>query len=192
MRERERERSSLHHIMRHFPLLFDWRMWVFIFFRSCFRYSSYGVLWRSDSRTSTKLRKVRIAWRGLIYRDTFCDRFRNRRSLFARPSAICTIQLRHSTVRLCTSLGRGYPGDFSRGVYPLPFVCSTYFPPTSILRSVSLFLVFVAWSCLSVIISRETHVAMIECDVNEFLWLNNILAIKFICEKYTFSAFFVN
>jgi len=86
--------------MWHFPLLSDWRMWVFIFFRSHFRYSSYVAffdgailaLWQNFGKFESH---------ELIYRDTFCDRFRNLRSLFARLSAICTIQLRHSTVRLC-------------------------------------------------------------------------------------------
>lgn len=57
-----------------------------------------GVLWQSDSRTWTKLRKVQIAWRGLIYRDTFRDRFRNRRML-ARHLYDSTSTFDYSTLR---------------------------------------------------------------------------------------------
>lgn len=86
---------------------------------------AWGAFWWSVFRTLTKLRKLRIAWRELIYRDTFRDRFRNpllTHSTFVRFN---------SDVRFFdfANLGRPWlcPDDFSRKVYPLSFVCSIYF-----------------------------------------------------------------
>lgn len=142
-----------------------------------------GVLWRSDSRTSTELRKVQIAWRGLIYRDTFRNRFRNRRSL-ARHLYGSTLTFDCSTLRAWAG---DAPATFLAEFTLYLLFAQPIFPPARILHSVS-----VAWSCLLVIISRKTHVAMIECDINEFYRSSTIPAIKFLCEKYMFSTFFTN
>lgn len=148
----------------------------------------YGVLWRSDSRTSTELRKVQIAWRGLIYCDTFRDRFRNRRSLVRH--------LYDSTSTFNCSTLRTWAEDALATFLTEFTLCLLFaqpiFPPAGIPHSVSLFLVSVAWSCLPVIISRKTHVVMIEWRQWIFIRGSTILAIKFLCEKYMFSTLFTN
>lgn len=120
-----------------------------------------GFLRRSDSRSSTKLRKVQIAWRGLIYRDTFRVHFRNRRSL-ARHLYGSTSTFDCSTLQAWAG---NTPATFLAEFTFCLLFAQPIFLPAGVPRSVSLFLVSMA--CLSVIISRKTHVAMIEYNINE-------------------------
>lgn len=107
------------HIMRHFPFPSDRRMWIS---SSYFSDLTHDVLhvWRSlterISRTSTKLRKLQIAWRELIYRDTFRGRFRNRHTL-ARHLYDSTPTFDYSTLRTWAKdarrlLSRSLPSAF--------------------------------------------------------------------------------
>lgn len=137
------------------------RVWYFFYFFLTGRLSHFVETPKSSNR----------ATRANLSRHIPSDR--SRRLACSLAPAIYTVQLRHSTVRLCEQAG-DTPGDFSRGVYPPPFVCSTYFStPAGIPRSVSLFLVSVPWPCLPVIISLGKHMSwwsnIIECDYNEFL-----------------------
>lgn len=92
------------------------------FCRSFIKIFAWGAFWWSIFHTLTKLWKFRIAWRELIYRDTFRDRFWNRCSL---------VRHLYGSIPMFdfANLGRQWlcPGDFSREVYPRSFVCSTYF-----------------------------------------------------------------
>lgn len=149
--------------MQHFPFSSDWRMWISAsYFSNLTIFFMCGVLWQSDSRISTKLRKVQIAWRGLIYRDTFRDRFRNRRTL--------ACHLYDSTPTFDYSTLRAWAGDarrlFSRSLPSAFCLFNLFFLSREYHAAFSLFLVSMVWSCLPVIISRKTHV---ECNVDKFL-----------------------